>query len=419
MTNVPGFPQILGVRDQARVVNTMLAKRFETILPAVMRETGFDMWLTICNEDNYDPIFHTISPWEVWAPILQIVVFYNRGDRIERLNISRTDMQGLMENVWNLSSDEDQWATLKHVIAERSPRRIGINTSDIIWAADGLTASLKDKLVETLGPDLSARMESAEPLCIRWLETRTPDEIEMYHQACAIGHAIIARCFSRETITPGVTAIDDMRWHYWQMVTDLGLQVSFPPFFRVMRANAMIERWGKDDRIIRHGDMIHCDVGVKYLRLITDHQELAYVLHPGETQPPAGLLDGMKQGNQLQDIFTQTWALGLSGNEILSAALKRARDEGLSKPKIYSHSLSFYLHEPGPLMGLPWEQVICPGRGDVRMYYNTAYTVELSVTCPVPEWGGQEVAFPLEQDALFLESGVAYVDGRQTQFHLL
>jgi hypothetical protein len=70
-------------------------------------------------------------------------------------------------------------------------------------------------------------------------------------------------------------------------------------------------------------------------------------------------------------------------------------------------------------MGLPWEQVICPGRGDVRMYYNTAYTVELSVTCPVPEWGGQEVAFPLEQDALFLESGVVYVDGRQTQFHLL
>lgn len=419
MSGLPGFPQILGVREQARVVNAMLAKRFETILPAVMRETGFDMWLTICNEDNYDPIFHTITPWEVWAPILQIVVFYDRGDRIERLNISRTDMQGLMENVWSLSSDEDQWATLRRVIVERNPKRIGINTSDIIWAADGLTASLKDKLIETLGPDLSARLESAEPLCIRWLETRTPDEIEMYHQACAIGHAIIAKCFSRETITPGVTAIDDMRWYYWQMVTDLGLQVSFPPFFRVMRSNAMIERWGKDDRIIRHGDMIHCDVGVKYLRLITDHQELAYVLHPGETQPPAGLLNGMKQANQLQDIFTQTWALGLTGNEILAAALKRARDEGLCKPKIYSHSLSFYLHEPGPLMGLPWEQVVCPGRGDVRMYYNTAYTVELSVTCPVPEWGGQEVVFPLEQDALFLENGVVYVDGRQTQFHLL
>ena len=34
-------------------------------------------------------------------------------------------------------------------------------------------------------------------------------------------------------------------------------------------------------------------------------------------------------------------------------------------------------------MGLPWEQVACPGRGDVRMNYNTVYTVELSVTFPV------------------------------------
>jgi len=70
-------------------------------------------------------------------------------------------------------------------------------------------------------------------------------------------------------------------------------------------------------------------------------------------------------------------------------------------------------------MGLPWEQVNTGGRGEVKMYYDTCYTVELGVTCPVPEWEGQEVAFPLEQDAVFTQNGAVYLDGRQTQFHVI
>lgn len=415
------FPTILGVRDQARVVNELLRQRFETVLPAVMRETGFDMWVIICNEDNHDPVFTTIIPWECWAPILQMVVFYDHGDErgVERINISITDMQGLMENSWTLDSPEDQWATLRRVVAERNPKRIGINTSDVIWAADGLTAALRDKLVDTLGADLAARLTSAEPLCIRWLEHKTPAELEIYHHACAIGHALIRDVFSNATITPGVTPIDDMRWHYWQLATDHGLPVSFPPFIGRQRSKAAVEYWGEDDRIIRPGDMLHCDVGVKYLRQITDHQELGYVLRPGETTAPAGLRAGMAQANRLQDAFTGSWAYGLSGNEILTNALQTARASGIDKPRIYSHSLSFFLHEPGPLMGLPWEQVNCAGRGDVRMSYDTTYTVELGVTYPVPEWDNQDVRFSLEQDAAFLRTGVEYLDGRQTEFHLI
>jgi hypothetical protein len=70
-------------------------------------------------------------------------------------------------------------------------------------------------------------------------------------------------------------------------------------------------------------------------------------------------------------------------------------------------------------MGLPWEQVACPGRGDVRMFAGTTYTVELSITAPVPEWEGAEATFSLEQDALFTGNGVVYLDGRQTSFHLI
>jgi hypothetical protein len=251
------------------------------------------------------------------------------------------------------------------------------------------------------------------------LETLIPEELDLYHHACAIGHWLIKTCFSRQVITPGVTTSEDLRWWYWQAATDLGLPLSFPAFFRIIRSEASQSHWGADDPVIRPGDMLHCDVGVKYLRLITDHQELAYVLRPGETEAPAGLRQGMAEANRLQDIFTGAWQFGQSGNEILTAALHNAHEAGVNNPKIYSHSVGHFLHEPGPLIGLPWEQEHCPGRGDVRMSYDTCYTVELSVATPVAEWDHQVVRFPLEQDAAYTPNGVYYLDGRQTAFHLV
>ncbi|MBT3266270.1 M24 family metallopeptidase [Candidatus Poribacteria bacterium] len=416
-------PKVLPVRERATLVNDILSDRLDTILPAIMGETDIDTWVIVCNEDNLDPVFRTMIPWESWTPILQILVLHDSGEGrgVERLNISRTNMTGLMDSLWEQGWHEeaDQWACLRRVLDERKPKRIGVNVSNVIWAADGLTVALNERLRDTLGPELSGRIVSAEPLAIRWLETRLPRELELYHHACAIAHELIRETFSRRVVTPGVTTTDDLRWHYWQRSTDLGLPVSFSPFFRRFRGTPNIETWGEDDGVIRHGDMLHCDVGVEYLRIITDHQELAYVLKPGETDAPAGLRDGMRQAGRLQDIFTGAWQQGLTGNEILANALAQAREEGLSKPKIYSHSLSHYLHEPGPLMGLPWEQECCPGRGDVVMHYDTAYTVELNVTISEPEWDGDDVLMPMEQDAAYTQDGPVFLDGRQTEFHLI
>ena len=412
--------KVSGVREQSRIINSILRERLDTLLPSLMRETGFDMWLVVCNEDNHDPVFRTLTPWEVWAPILQILVFFDRGepDGIERLNVSITDLGDLMTPAWNLESAEDQWATLRRLVDERAPKRIGIDSSNVIWAADGLSAALRDQLVSALGDEHSSALASAEALCVRWLETRLPRELVLYEQACAIAHELIATRFTRDVITPGVTTTEDLRWSYWQAATDLGLPVSFPPFYRLHRSPAGRRLYGETD-IVQPGDLLHCDVGVQYLRLLTDHQELAYVLGPGETEPPQGLADGVRDANRLQDVLVGCWEENATGNEILERALAKAHADGIPKPKIYSHSLSHYLHEPGPLMGLPWEQENTGGRGEIRMRHDTCYTVELSVTRSVPEWDGEEVRFALEQDASFTREGVTFIDGRQTALHTL
>jgi hypothetical protein len=416
----PQLPEVLPVREQARVVNRLLEKRFEVLLPEVMRETNIDMWLLICHEDNHDPVFRTMIPWQTWTPILQILVFFTAGTHVERINISRTNMYGLMPpSPWSPLEGIDQWECLRQIVVDRHPQRIGINQSEVIWAADGLTASLKSKLFETLGSDVAARCVSAEPLTIRWLETRLPEELALYEQASALAHELVSRVYSRNVIIPGVTSTEDLEWAYWQSVADLGLDVSFKPHYRLFRSGTARKQWGDDDTVVRPGDMLHCDVGIQYLRLTTDHQQLAYVLRPGEIEAPPGLRAGVAEGNRLQDIFTRSWEVKLSGNAILSRALERANAEGIPNPRIYSHSLGHYLHEPGPLMGLPWAQADIPGRGDVVMNHNTAYTVELSVEQPVPEWEGSMVRFMLEEDAVITQDGIRYLDGRQREFYLV
>ena len=432
--NLPAFclaedlPSVLSIRERAATVNRITQMRLERLLPRTMRDAGFDMWIIIGNEDNLDPVFTTMVPYDRWFPITQILVFYDdgSGDTVEKLNLSRTVMDELFVAAWDFRAwdsekKESQWDCLARIVKERDPQRIGINESESIWAADGLSATLKSRLVTTLGDTYASRFQSAEKMCIRWLETLLDEELELYHQAHAISHALIKKTFSSAVITPGVTTLEDLSYHYWQRATDLGLRLNAAPpaFYLGARSPDSIEKYGKDDRVIRRGDFLRCDVGIIYLRYYTDTSEWAYVLRPGETDAPPTFKKLMAEGNRLQDVYRNAFEAGLTGNQILKRALDEAKAQGIPNPKVYSHSLGYYLHEPGPLIGLPWEQVDTGPRGEVPLVYNSTFVAELSVAGPVPEWEDREVRFPLEQAVAFTKAGVYFLDGRQTEFHLV
>jgi Xaa-Pro aminopeptidase len=421
-----GTPSVLTVRQQADLVHKITAKRLDTLLPRMMRETGLDMWIISCNEDNLDPIFETMVPLGNWNPITQILVFYDQGPAkgVERLNVARTDTQGLFKNAWDAAAwdtkkGESQWEALGRVVRERDPKRIGLNEGEVQWAAGALTSVLKKKIVEGVGPKYAARLQSAEPLVTLWAETLLEEEVELMERAAALSRSIIADMFSAKVITVGQTTADDLRWYYWQRVHDLGLRVSFSPFVSIRgRSPKDVEKWGKDDKVIRPGDLLHCDVGLKYMRWNSDHQEMAYVLRPGETDAPETFKKLLAEANRLQDVYCGEFKAGLTGNELLGNILKKARELGIPGPKVYSHSLGYFLHEPGPLIGLPWEQVNNVGRGDVKLVPMSTFVVELSVTGPVPEWG-VDFRVPLEQDILFDGEKAFFLAGRQTAFHLI
>jgi Xaa-Pro aminopeptidase len=411
------YPAVLSLKDQARVYDGWLDARLKTLLPDLMRRERIDMWLVICEEYNEDPVYLSLVPFaSLSARRLTMLVMFDRGGAkgVERFSVNRYGIGDLFPTVWK-ANEEGQWQALAKAVKERDPKRIGIDESDVFAFGDGLSASKKRLLVEALGPEYAKRLVPAERLAVGWLERRLPAELEVYDHICAIAHAVIAEAFSNAVITPGVTTTADVEWWIWEKFRALGQTTWFNPGIELQRPASSPY---KNSPVIHRGDLLHCDIGINYLRLNTDTQQHAYVLMPGEADAPPGLKSALAQGNRLQDILLAEMKEGLTGNQILAAALKRAKDEGL-RPSIYTHPLGVHGHAAGPTIGLWDKQGGVAGAGDYPLYPDTVFSIELNVRAAVPEWNNQDVQIALEQDAAFTKPGPRFLDRRQTELYLI
>jgi Xaa-Pro aminopeptidase len=414
----PTAQAVLPLRDRARLHNAWLAERLDRVVPALMREQGIDMWVLIAREYLEDPVVATMLDAEsLHARRRTILIFYDPGGGrpVERLTVSRYGLAGLFKPDWNPEEEPDQWRQVSKLVAERQPKRIAVNSSARTQFADGLTLSQHDELMAALTPELRSRVVKTDALAVGWLETRTAAEMQVYPQIVRLAHAIIEEGLSDAVIRPGHSSADDVAWWFREKVSSLGLKAWFHPSVGIMRQGkqGMLE----GDEIIQKGDLLWTDFGITYLGLNTDTQHLAYVLRDGERDAPKGLKDGLAAANAVQDALTSSFRTGLTGNEILAEARSKALAAGL-KPSIYSHPIGFHGHGAGSSIGF-WDNQTADPRGEYPLRANTAWSIELSAKSKVPEWNGQEVEFRLEEDAFFDGSAVAYLDGRQSRFHLI
>lgn len=415
----PALPKIMSLRDQAQLRDAWLARRFETVLPQLMRENGIDMWVLIAREYLEDPVVSTmLNATNLRARRRTILIFFDpgAGKPIERLVVSKHGMGDLYTPVWDMEKQPDQFARVRELIAERNPKKIALNISSLTAFGDGLTHSQYSDLTKALTPEQQGRIVSGYPLAIGWLETRTPEEMKFYPEIVRVAHAIIGEGFSPAVVKPGMTTNEDLVWWYRQRVADLGLGSWFHPSVEVTRKGVLGVLREKAS-LIQKGDMLRVDFGIAYLNLMTDTQHVAYVLRDGETDAPAGLKAGLRDNNRVQDAVTSEFRIGATGNEVLNRARAKAIAAGL-KPTIYSHPIGYHGHGAGSSIGLSEEQKFVP-TGEYKLRPNIAWSIELMATRAVPEWGGQMVDFKSEEDAFFDGKTVRYIDGRQTKFHLI
>lgn len=419
---------ILSLRERAGLSNAWLAERFETLLPPLMARSGIDLWIVDAREYAEDPVIMTLLPEPMMsAGRRMILVFARRADgTVERLALSRYGAGGLYRSVWE-PSVEEQDACLRRVVAERNPKRIGLDYSSTFAHADGLTRTLHERLLAALGPELSARVVSAEALCVGWLERRSASELAAYPGIAALGHRIIEEAFSPQVVRPGTTTVEDLAWWIRQRILDLGLAAWFHPIVDLQGAGlgpvgVAAARDGApagSRSVILPGDLIHCDIGFYYLALAVDQQQNAYVLEPGQKKPPEGLVRLLHAANRAQDILAAEMATGRTGNEILAAALDRCRAEKIPA-SIYTHPLGYHGHAAGPTIGLWDNQERVPGAGDYPLFEDTCYAIELNVTAPVSGFDASAgVRMAIEEDAAFTQDGLRWLSGRQKRLHLI
>jgi len=425
------LPKLPSLREQDAIRQEWLKLRLERFLPTLMRRHGVSMWLVINREYNEDPVFRSlISPSVMFARRRTILVFFDRGGEkgVERLALGGGTNGGLYEmyrdpdNAGREIMGDSQWQTLRKVVEQRQPSTIAIDVSHTHAFSDGLSAGEREQLESALGP-WTSKLVRAENLPLEYISLRLPEMESHYLTMMKTVHALIARAFSNEVITPGKTTSKDVEWWLRQNVNDLGLGEWFPPTVSVQRPERKATEFAATARpeaeVIQRGDHLHVDFGIYAMGLATDTQHVGYVLKAGETDAPAGLQKALANSNRMQDIAFEEMRPGRTGNEVLASMLARMKTEGI-EGSMYSHPINDYGHGAGPLIGLWDRQEGVPGRGDVTLLPSTWFSIELQASTPVPEWGGQKVRSAQEEDAILGPEGrMRWVLNRQTRYHLV
>ncbi len=419
---------IMTQKEQAALYNKNLEWKLDNVLLPIMKRENIDMWIVICFEYSEDPVYKTLTTWPGdGARRLSILIFHDAPDGFKKLSATwhGAGASGYMyTGIFTDRSNgaDGQFKAVADYIKKADPKRIGINYNDEVIDdfshANGLSHFHYEKLYNALDVKYRGRLVSAKQVVTGWFETRTPWEMSFYRYMTGIAHDLIDEFYSNAVITPDVTTADDVEWWIVERIKELKLDYWFFPSIDIIRSTANREKYGAADNVIRRGDILHCDVGISYMGLTTDMQHIAYILNTGETDAPAGIRAVFEKGKRFQDISLEEMVEGRTGNQILKAVLERGKGEGLN-PVMYSHPVNYFGHGSGMTIGRTEEQVFLPGSGEHKLFANTTYALEFSVSGTVPEWNNQNVSMGLEENIIFSGGKAFFPDGRQERIYLV
>ena len=388
-------------------------EKFDRILPAAMRDNGIDMWIVAQRENHFDPLYDILG--RGYTSGIGYYVFTDRGgDRIERVALGISG--GMLEDC-GAYDRVDGDADLRAFVAERAPRKIGIDVAEEIGMADGLTHSLYLHLRKTLGDPWTGRLVPAERLVSDFLSGHTAGEVVAFAEAGDRARTLAERALSNEVVVPGRTTLRDVAWWMWDQLLADGLESSFDMPSVYVTGPAGIEATS-NERIIQPGDLLTIDWGVGYLNQYTDVKRMAYVLRPGETAAPAGIQHAFDQALRVRDVIQRTIRPGPTAGEMLARLNRAVADAGFAIMKEFNHPTTTAAteviigchstgdrgHGSGP--SIAWfnpEQMTFPIRP------SNFFSIEFFAWTAAPEWGGKKVRIPLEDDAVVTERGVEWL----------
>jgi Xaa-Pro aminopeptidase len=394
-----------------------LRSRVESLLGECMARHEVDLWLVYTRESSRDPLADDVGLGRVVARSAGL--FVRTGNGLSRHAIVASydtdpvEQTGIFQKV-EAYRQEGITPHLKAAVDAIDPKRVALNFSRDVCAADGLAYGMRLHLEEILGARFFDRVVSSEPLVLSFRCRKLPEELETMVHGIEVTQRILRDALTTEIIKPGRTREIDVAQFLRRETAAVGGKVDFD----MVMVGPCRGHGDPTDRVIQPGDLLRIDFGIQLDGYISDIQRTAYVLRPGESGPPASV--GKLFDTTLRACQAGIAALrpGARGRDVDQAARSIITGAGYDEyPHAAGHAIGVEAHELGPVLGPPWkerygtavEHAVEPGM---------VFAVEPAAYVDLPECGGV-VQVGIEEDVIVTAEGRRLVGTPQTELILL
>jgi Xaa-Pro aminopeptidase len=329
-------------------------ERVAKLLPEAMRRAGVDAWVVVCRENDNDPLALHVGGENAGGAAAFLFLLGEKGLRSIALSPAgeATALKdvGLHDEVVVLERGANVWDEAGKRLRAAAPKKIAVNSS-AMTVADGLSHTQRGQLEKALGAEIAARLASSEELVIEWLSVKVPQEIEILRRAAALTAALELEAY--ETVVPGKTRDSDVARYLKRRMRELGVEDSWAPD-QNPNVNSGPDRGHshETDRVIRPGDFIQTDFGIKVHGVwCTDVQRFAYVLAPGESEPPADAVKKWENSRRGSRVALAAMRPGVRGYDVDKAQRDWMKEAG-SEWVMWGtgHPVGYWAHDVGPAL---------------------------------------------------------------------
>ncbi len=414
--------------DSVALQNQIRHSKFDQVLPRVMRDNEIDMWIHVMRPWTPDPLRFELGS------DAGIFIFTDRGeDRIERavfaghvddadsydvIARSLVELPTFVDGVITEQPGGDEtdylefrFAGVGKFVAERDPRRIGVNFSEALGLSaaserapltDGLSHTDYSLLMDALGDTYAGRVVSAEHLIIDYLAGRVAEEIELYHQFGLIAADNLDREFGK--VVPGVTELSELEGNVFRRDPD-GFE------------------FHAEDRqpyVLQPGDVFTILHGAGNRIFSSDLGGNAYLLREGETEAPPEIEEVWRVALEVRQMLLDNIVAGRTAGETLDLLIRKIEEAGYYYNPVDQYDptadpnktqVHLDVHAVGrsglvaprisPL-GSDWER-------EMTIPVLHTFTFEYMIHMPVPAWGrGKHIYVAFHDGAVVTEDGVEF-----------
>lgn len=374
----------------------------------ILKEQKIDLWMTFVRETTAggDPVLPLIYGHDLtWQSALLIARSGEAFAIVGHLEAETARETGAYTTV--LPYHQSIRATLLHTLERIYPGKIAINYSVNDVHADGLSYGMYQLLVDYFdATPWEQRLVSAERVIGALRGRKTPGEVERIRAAIAATEEIYRATF--DYAKAGLTEKQVAAFMHDQ-VQARGLQLAWEAdHCPTVNAgpDSPIGHVSPTDLPLQPGQLLHLDFGVKYQGYCADIQRVAYLLAPGEKEPPAEVQRGFETIVRAIQAAADAMKPGVRGYEVDAVARQIVTQAGYPEYMYGTgHHLGQTVHDGAGLLGPRWERY-----GETPNYpleAGNVFTLEPGLAVPGYGYLG------IEENVLVTESGTEFLSEPQ------